>query len=378
MTDHRTILVTGGAGFVGSHLAALLKRDRAAARVIAFDNLKRRGSELALARLAGAGVEFTHGDVRAAADLAEVGRFDLLVDCSAEPSVHAGYDGGAEYLVDTNLGGTARCLEAARRQGADVVFLSTSRVYPIAGLRGLPLERHGDRLDLAPAAAGAGWSHAGIDRHFPLDGARSLYGATKLASELLVHEYGAMYGLRTVVDRCGVLTGPWQMGKVDQGFFVLWAARHLYGGPLAYMGFGGDGLQVRDVLHVADLYALLQRQLAELDRHAGRTYNVGGGRDRSVSLRELSALCGRRASDHPAIGSAADTAPADVPWYVSDAHEAQAAAGWMPEWGLEAIVEDIFRWLIDNRRLIEPILGMSGGHPKRELPTRKPGQESEA
>lgn len=359
---HRTILVTGGAGFVGSHLATRLKRDREGAQVVAFDNLKRRGSELALQRLAAAGVAFVHGDVRQAADLAEVGAFDLMVDCSAEPSVHAGYDGGAEYLVDTNLGGTARCLEAARRHGADVVFLSTSRVYPIAGLRGLPLERVGDRLDVAADAVGPGWSHAGIARDFPLDGARSLYGTTKLASELLVHEYGAMYGLRTVVDRCGVLTGPWQMGKVDQGFFVLWAARHLYGGPLAYMGFGGEGLQVRDVLHVADLHALLDRQLADLDRHAGCTYNVGGGRDLSLSLRELSARCGARTGSDKEIGGVADTAPADVPWYVTDAGAVRAATGWVPEHGIDAIVEDVFRWLTDHRNLLEPILGMSGGH----------------
>ncbi|BBK43842.1 3-beta hydroxysteroid dehydrogenase [Allostella vacuolata] len=359
------MLVTGGAGFVGSHLATMLKRDRDGARVIAFDNLKRRGSELALARLAAAGVEFVHGDVRAAADLAEVGAFDLLVDCSAEPSVHAGYDGGAEYLVDTNLGGTARCLDAARRHGADVLFLSTSRVYPIAGLRGLPLERRGDRLDLAPDAAGTGWTHAGVARDFPLEGARSLYGATKLASELLVHEYGAMYGLRTVVNRCGVLTGPWQMGKVDQGFFVLWAARHLYGGPLAYMGFGGEGLQVRDILHVADLYDLLARQLAALDRHAGRTYNVGGGRELSLSLRELSVLCGAAAGTDRTIGGVADTAPADVPWYVTDAGEVRAAAEWMPQRRLDAILEEVFRWLTDQRSLLEPILGMSGGHRTR-------------
>ena len=67
-----------------------------------------------------------------------------------------------------------------------------------------------------------------------------------------------MYGLRTVVNRCGVISGPWQMGKVDQGFVVLWASRHLYGGRLSYMGFGGEGLQVRDVLHVADLYELIR------------------------------------------------------------------------------------------------------------------------
>src|SRR5674476_1350407 len=87
-------------------------------------------------------------------------------------------------------------------------------------------------------------------------------------------------GLRAVVNRCGVISGPWQMGKVDQGFIVLWMARHLFGGQLGYMGFGGDGLQVRDVLHVDDLYDLLIKQLAGLDaKSAPAFYNVGGGLD---------------------------------------------------------------------------------------------------
>ena len=77
--------------------------------------------------------------------------------------------------------------------------------------------------------------------------------ATKLASELLVEEYRAIYDLRTIVNRCGVISGPWQMGKVDQGFLVLWASRHLLGGALSYVGFDGEGLQVRDVLHIEDL-----------------------------------------------------------------------------------------------------------------------------
>lgn len=360
--DHRAILVTGGAGFVGSHLSISLKRDLPGAAVVAFDNLRRRGSELALARLAAGGVRFVHGDVRSPGDIADTGAFDLLVDCSAEPSVHAGYDGGAEYLVDTNLSGTARCLEAARRHGADVIFLSTSRVYPIAGLRGLPLAPAGDRLDVPAGAGGPGWSAAGIAMDFPLDGARSLYGATKLASELLVHEYGAMFGLRTVVDRCGVLTGPWQMGKVDQGFCVLWLARHLYGGALSYRGFGGEGLQVRDILHVADLHDLVMRQIAALDRIAGRTFNVGGGRARSLSLRELTALCTRLTANSLDIGRVADTATADVPWYVTDNKAVSAEVGWEPARTAEGTLEEVCRWLTDHRTLLEPILGTGGGH----------------
>ncbi|GEO81744.1 NAD-dependent epimerase/dehydratase family protein [Pararhodospirillum oryzae] len=339
------ILVTGGAGFVGSSLALLFKRDRGDADVVAFDNLKRRGSELALARLAAGGVSFVHGDVRAPEDLEAVGPFDLMIECSAEPSVHAGYGGSPAYVLNTNLGGTVHCLEAARRHGAAVVFLSTSRVYPIAALRALPLEPAGLRLRVRAGAGGPGWSENGITAGFPLAGARSLYGTTKLASELLIEEYRAMYGLRAVINRCGVLTGPWQMGKVDQGFVALWAARHLFGGPLAYMGFGGEGRQVRDLLHVADLYDLVTLQVADLDRHAAGVFNVGGGPSVSVSLAELSDLCAHRVGRRVEIGCRPETAPADIPYYVTDIQEVEAATGWRPRRTVDMILDDIFAWL---------------------------------
>jgi CDP-paratose 2-epimerase len=351
------LLITGGAGFVGSSLACAFRRDHTDWKVIAFDNLKRRGSELALERLRRSGVEFHHGDVRCADDLEVVGPVDLLIECSAEPSVHAGYQDGPSYLVATNLGGTVNCLEHLRRHGGDFVFLSTSRVYPIGALRALPFEQQGDRIALPPGAAGEGWSAAGISESFPLAGARSMYGATKLASELLVEEYRAMYGIRAVVNRCGVLAGPWQMGKVDQGFIVLWMARHVYGGALSYSGFGGEGLQVRDILHVDDLYDLLALQLRDLDRHSGGVYNVAGGADRSVSLRELTDLCQRLTGKFLQIGRDAQTRPADVPYFVGDSGCVQTSTGWRPQRALETLLEGVHRWLVDQRAQLEPILG---------------------
>lgn len=351
-----SILVTGGAGFVGSNLALMLKRDRPDARVVAFDNLRRRGSELALSRLRAGGVEFRHGDIRNPEDLAEAGHFDALLDCSAEPSVHAGYGASPAYVVNTNLIGTINCLEAARLNRADVMFLSTSRVYPIAPLRALPLEREGARLVVAEGAAGPGWSASGISTGFPLSGSRSIYGATKLASELLIEEYRAMYGLRTVINRCGVLTGPWQLGKVDQGFVVLWAARHLYGGVLSYSGFGGQGAQVRDLLHVADLYDLIRLQLGDLDRFSGQVFNVGGGPEVAVSLAELTGLCENRSGRRIAIGASPETRAADIPWYITDNRAVTEATGWQPHRHIEEILDEVFAWLDQNRRDLEPIL----------------------
>ena len=350
------ILVTGGAGFVGSNLALMLKRDRAV-EVLALDNLKRRGSELALARLREAGVVFQHGDIRAPEDLEAAGRFDLLLECSAEPSVHAGYGESPGYLVNTNLVGTINCLEACRRHAADMVFLSSSRIYPIRALAELPLAETGNRLDLPEGASGPGWSAAGIRRDFPLAGSRSLYGATKLASELMIEEYGALYGLRAVVNRCGVLTGPWQMGKVDQGFVALWVARHLYGGALSYMGFGGAGLQVRDILHVADLYRLVAAQIDDLERHAGRTYNVGGGRAGSVSLAELTALCRAETGRSVDIAVDPETRAADIPYFVTDNGEVTEATGWAPKVTPPEIVSEMAGWLTENRTMLAPIFG---------------------
>jgi CDP-paratose 2-epimerase len=350
------ILVTGGAGFVGSNLALMLKREQPAAEVCAFDNLRRRGSELALGRLRDGHVQFVHGDVRCPSDLAEVGTFDLLLECSAEPSVQAGYSRSPAYVLETNLQGTIHCLEAARTHHADVIFLSTSRVYPIRGLRSLPLARRGDRLDVPEGSSGPGWSFDGVTTDFPLSGHRSMYGATKLAAELLVEEYRAMYGLRTVINRCGVISGPWQMGKVDQGFVVLWAAQHLFGGTLSYTGFGGEGLQVRDVMHVADLYDAIRMEINDMSRYDGQLFNVGGGRDGSVSLRELTAMCRERASRDISINGHPETNAADVPYYVTDNAHVTAASGWAPRRGLDVVLDDIFAWLRGNRAVLEPLL----------------------
>jgi CDP-paratose 2-epimerase len=356
------LLITGGAGFVGSSLAVMLKRDLPDSDVCAFDNLRRRGSELALGRLRDGGVRFVHGDVRCPDDLKDAGAFDLLLECSAEPSVHAGYGGSPAYVIQTNLTGTISCLEAARTYHADVMFFSTSRVYPIESLRRLPLERQRSRFDLSQGASGPGWSADGITADFPLAGHRSMYGATKLAAELLIEEYRAMYGLRTVINRCGVIAGPWQMGKVDQGFVVLWAARHLFGDGLSYTGFGGHGLQVRDVLHVEDLYDLVRLQIADLAANGG-TFNVGGGRDRSISLVELTATCRERAGREIPLDARPDTSPGDVPYYVTDNAHVSATTGWTPRRSVGRILDDVFGWLREHRATLAPLLAADAVPP---------------
>ena len=353
----RRILVTGGAGFIGSSVALALARAVTGVQVCAFDNLQRRGSELAPDRLRAGGVPFFHGDVRVPSDLAAAGPCDLLIDCAADPSVKAGEQGDAAAAVATNLVGTANCLEVARQHGAAFLFFSTSRVYAIEALRRLPLAREGDRLDIPSGCSGTGWSRAGISDEFSTRGVRSLYGATKLAAELLVEEYGAAYQLHTVTNRCGVVSGPWQMGKADQGVVALWAARHLWGDSLRYIGFDGHGLQVRDVLHIDDLCELIVLQVGAMARLSGQLFCVGGGAEHAVSLAELTALCAEATGRRIPVRSEAATARTDVPWYVTDNQKVIAATGWRPARAVRTTVTDVVAWLRNHAQTLQPILG---------------------
>ena len=356
MKQYVCILVTGGAGFVGSNLALRMRRRHPEARIVVADNLKRRGSELNLVRLAAAGIEFVHADVRNSEDLAFPGlAFDLMLECSAEPSVLAGFDAGPTYLINTNLSGTVNCLEVARRSSADIVFLSTSRVYPIANLEAVNVTEGALRYDYSAEQLFPGVSAAGISEEFPLEGARSLYGATKLCSELIIQEYADMYGLNYVIDRCGVITGPWQMGKVDQGVFALWMGKHYFKRSLKYIGYGGTGKQVRDFIAIDDLADLIEIQLDRFDTLPHRLYNAGGGAASSLSLVETTALCEEITGNRVEIERVAENRPLDVKIYVTDNARVLRDTGWAPAKSPRDTMSDIFAWIRENEDLVAPL-----------------------
>lgn len=351
----RNALVVGGAGFVGSNLAITLKKNVPSGNVQAFDNLHRRGSELTLKRLREAGITFVHGDIRISEDFACFGDLDLIIDCSAEPSVLAGIGGDPSYVIQTNLFGTFHILELARRKKARLVFLSTSRVYPVKHLLSIPLQPAAGRFVLGSPLP-RGLTPDGITEEFPLDGPRTLYGASKLASELLIQEYIETYGLKAVINRCGIITGPWQMGKVDQGVVALWVAHHVYKRPLKTIGFGGQGLQVRDAIHVDDLADLLDIQLSNIDKATGTCFNVGGGHAVSFSLAELTALCEEVTGNHVPMEAVAETRPGDVPYYVTDASLVSRTFGWKPKRDMRTIVAEIASWIKGHHDELKDIL----------------------
>ena len=244
------------------------------------------------------------------------------------------------------------CLELARRDQAQFVFLSTSRVYPVLQQDQLAFEEAETRFELRPKQPFPGASGAGISEDFPLDGARTLYGATKLSGELLIAEYADLYGLQATVNRFGVVAGPWQMGKVDQGVFTHWMLSFYFKLPLAYFGYGGTGKQVRDLLHVDDLVDLVDDQLLNPGHWAGCTFNVGGGRAGSLSLRETTDVCRELTGNDMQVGSVNENRPGDVRIYLSDCAALFAHTDWRPKRTPREALEDIYSWIGANERAL--------------------------
>jgi len=347
------ILVTGGAGFVGSNLAVRMRETFAGASVVAMDNLYRRGSELTLPRLQRHGVGFHRGDVRDPAAFPKEG-FDFLVECSAEPSVLAGLDGSPDYLVHTNLVGAYNCLERAKAWKAGFLFLSSSRVYPIARLEAQAWREEATRFAWEDDGT-TGISAHGVAEDLPMGGARSLYGWSKYSAEQLVDEYRAAFGLQAVVNRCGMIAGPWQFGKVDQGVVSLWVQAHAFGRPLQYIGYGGAGKQVRDMLHVDDLADLVMEQLQDFPRWDGWLGNVAGGAANSASLLELTRLCEDVTGRKTAIASSPDTRAADLRIFIGDCRRLHARTAWRPRRTVSKVVEDLSSWALEQRGQLEAL-----------------------
>ncbi len=345
----KKILITGGAGFVGSNVAVALKQHLSGTEIIVLDNLYRKGSALNVPRLEQHGIKFIKGDVRNPQDLAVAGKIDFLIECSAEPSVLAGKDGDTDYLVQTNLYGAINCAELCRKNNAGMIFLSTSRVYPIEPLTSCKLMEKDSRFELSDEQKVSGLSSKGVSEEFPMEGARSIYGATKYAAEIMLEEYRQAFSLPIVINRCGVIAGPWQFGKVDQGIAVFWLASHMFGKPLKYIGFGGTGKQVRDMMHIDDLIRLLILQLKDPAKYSKGVWNVGGGRKISVSLIELTKICREITGNKVEIGIDPKTRYADIPVYISDTSKITSFCGWEAEKPVKAIIEDIYKWLNDNK-----------------------------
>jgi CDP-paratose 2-epimerase len=352
------ILITGICGFVGSALAESLLLRQPGLSIGGIDNLMRPGAESNRARLRQLGIQFIHGDIRCASDAAALPGADWVIDAAANPSVLAGVGGGgsSRQLFEHNLSALGNILEYCKTHGAGLLLLSSSRVYSIEALAGLPLLRQGDAFALDESRAlPAGVSAQGITAEFSTQAPISLYGATKLASEIMALEYGSAFQFPVWINRCGVLAGAGQFGTPDQGIFAYWLNAHLRRRPLRYIGFGGEGLQVRDAFHPRDLAALLWKQIHTARRDGRRIYAAGGGPANAWSLAQLNAWCDDRFGAH---SPTADAAPRtyDIPWVVMD--NRQAALDF--DWSLETPLPQLLAELADHAERHPQWLELSG------------------
>ncbi|HXK08898.1 MAG TPA: NAD-dependent epimerase/dehydratase family protein [Vicinamibacteria bacterium] len=339
------ILVAGACGFVGSTLARAWVEAGSGHSLVGIDSFARPGSEVNRLALREMGIEVRHADLRFASDLEGLPDVDAVVDAAGNPCVLAGVDGrtSSRQLVEHNLLGTVNLLELCRRRRAAFVLLSTSRVYSIRPLAGLPTRVRDGAFEPDPSASlPAGVSPSGIAESFPTAPPVSLYGSTKAASEHLALEYGETYSFPVWVDRCGILAGGGQFGRPDQGIFAFWVNAWLRRRPLTYTGFGGSGHQVRDCLHPADLVPLIDRQLASVEGSKPRTVNVSGGQASALSLRQLSEWCRERLFDRE-VAADARPRPFDLPWVVLDPSLARETWGFAPSRGTKEILEEIVR-----------------------------------
>ncbi|HEY1754710.1 MAG TPA: NAD-dependent epimerase/dehydratase family protein [Bryobacteraceae bacterium] len=349
------ILITGVCGFVGSALAECLIERVAGVQVIGIDNLMRPGAETNRTRIARLGVDFVHRDLRSASDIDRLPACDWVIDAAANPSVLAGLSGAgsSRRLFEHNLAAFGNVLEYCREHKAGLLLLSSSRVYSIAALAAVPLRVDHGAFAIDPAAAlPCGLTTDGIGVGFSTAAPISLYGATKLASEIMALEYGAAFNFPVWITRCGVLAGAGQFGTPEQGIFAYWVNAHLRRRALRYIGFNGTGCQTRDAFHPGDLAALLIAQMRTSRPDGQRIYTAGGGSANAMSLAQLTAWCDKSFGHH---ALSVDPAPRkyDIPWVVMDNTEASRDFGWQIEMPLPTILEDIAKHAHEHPEWLE-------------------------
>jgi CDP-paratose 2-epimerase len=335
-----TILLTGGCGFVGSNLAKRFLDQGLKVRII--DNLSRPGSEVNREWLAslgyGSGLEFVQGDVCNTELVRDIVKdIGIIFHLAAQVAVTTSIKQPRADL-EINILGTLNVLEAARQAARPpcVVFTSTNKVY-------------GQTADISIIEQFTRYNYAdqrfGIAEDQPLD-FYSPYGCSKGSADQYVRDYGRIYGVPTVVLRMSCIYGPHQFGNEDQGWVAHLLKRALEQKQIVIYG---DGKQVRDILYISDLLDLFELILQNQSASAGQVFNVGGGKNNTISIwREFGLLIGHLL-ERP-IEVRYDTwRPGDQKVYVSDIRKAQQLLGWSPKVGVEDGVRYLLEWLKEQQ-----------------------------
>ncbi len=349
------IFISGICGFVGSTIAKTLKELDSTLEIFGCDNFIRAGSATNKPILERLGIKVFYADQRQQSDIEAMPTPDWIVNSAANASVLAGVDGktSARQLFDHNLIGSINLLEFAKARKAGFILISSSRVYSISDLSRIPvLPVEGAFKPETGGVFPAGSSKLGIDEQFSTKPPISLYGASKLASEILALEYACTFDFPVWINRCGNLAGAGQFGKPDQGIFAYWINAYIRKKTLRYTGFNGTGCQVRDCLHPQDLAFLMHKQFQDATTDKPKIVNVSGGIQNSISLKQLSDWLAPRYGVRTISGDDNHRA-FDVPWVVLDSSLAHKTWDWRPEMSLERILEEICHHAEQNPAWLE-------------------------
>ena len=328
------ILITGGCGFVGSNLAIYFKKNRIGSKIDSLDNLSRSGALLNFQRLRKNKIKNFKINISNNAAVQSLPRYDLVIDCCAEASVEASKR-EVDRVFDTNLVGTFNILKKCTKDKSNLIFLSSSRVYSIKQLYKL-------KKNKSP-----------INEKFDTLEPKSIYGFCKHSSEQLIKEFSFLYKIKYIINRLGVIAGPWQFGKQDQGFISLWVWRHINKKKLSYIGFDGKGSQIRDVIHIYDVCKLIALQIKKINNIYNLTMNVGGGRKNAISLKNLTKLCQNITSNKIKISSKKTTSVYDIPYYITNNSKVKKIYKWSPKKTFLHIIQDVYIWMLSNKKILK-------------------------
>lgn len=348
-------IITGSAGLIGSEAAQFFAN--AGMYIVGVDNDMRRvffgqeaSTEWNRRRLeATLNKRYTHVDldIRNAEAIDALFRsygaaISLVIHTAAQPSHDwAARDPLTDFTVNAN--GTLNLLEATRRHAPEAVFIftSTNKVYGDAPNR-LPLIELEKRWEIDPNHPYAN----GIPEEMSIDQSlHSLFGASKVAADVLVQEYGRYFGMKTACFRGGCLTGPNHSGAQLHGFLAYLMKCTVTGAP--YTVFGYKGKQVRDNIHSADLIRAFYHFYKA--PRCGEVYNIGGGRFSNCSMVEAIELCEQIAGRPLNWSYSEQNRTGDHIWWISDLTRFQRHyPNWRLEYNVPRILQEIYEHNLDR------------------------------
>ena len=335
------ILITGGCGFVGSNLALFLKKK--GFTVHTLDNLTRKGSKYNSNLLKKQKIKNYKINISNIKKIKSLPKYDLILDCCAEAAVEISKN-DFDKVINTNLIGTINILKKSKNDKSKIIFISSSRIYPLEEMNKIIKNKNlKSKIKISKM----------FSEKDKIIGPKTIYGLTKLCSEMLIEEFSYAYKLKYLINRCGVISGPLQFGKQDQGFVSLWIWRHLNKKKLSYIGYGGYGNQIRDVLHIDDLSELILLQIKNINKINNKLFTVGGSKTSYTSLSQLTKLCQKITGNKIKMGKVSKTSSYDIPYYLSDNTHVSNTYRWKPKRNINQVVMDTFLWLKNNKPIIK-------------------------